>query len=164
MSQYGVDKPIIQTEAAIVYHDPPNAPADQQYQAAKADYVVWAMARNWAEGLLGTTWYSLEGWRGSGLINQNQEPFPAYHSLKNMATKLKRTVFVSRDVLDGYERFIFQGNQRIWLLIPTTGSYTAEVQISTPSGLVKAEDLFGAPHPYSSTIAFSRPIYLYFDQ
>jgi hypothetical protein len=130
MSQYGVDKPIIQTEAAIVFHDSQNAPADEQYQAAKADYVVWAMARNYAEGLLGTTWYSWRGWRGSGLVNQNQEPFAAYYSLKNMATKLKRAVFVSRDVLDGYDRFIYRKeNQNIWLLIPISLDLTIWLDI-----------------------------------
>jgi hypothetical protein len=164
MNQYGVFKPIMQTEAALV-NTHPAAPTDELFQAAKADYAVWVMARNWGEGLLGTTWYSLEGWRNSGLIDSNQQPLPAYNSLKNMATVLDEAEFVSRDVHDGYERFIFRkAGERIWLLIPTTGSYDAQVSIVVPPGLVKVENIFGDNHPFTSTIEFSRPIYLYFNQ
>jgi hypothetical protein len=164
MNQYNVFKPIMQTEAALV-NTHPAAPTDEVFQAAKADYAVWVMARNWGEGLLATTWYSLIGWRNSGLIDSNQQPLPAYNSLKNMATVLDEAEFVSRDVHDGYERFIFRkAGERIWLLFPTAGTYQAEISITTPPGLVKAENVLGANHPYSSTIEFSRPIYLYFNQ
>jgi hypothetical protein len=165
MGKYGVDKPIIQTEAALIYHDPPNALTDLKYQNTKADYIVWVMARNWAEGLLGTTWFSFTGWRGSDLVGPDEQPLPAYHALKNMATVLSRATFVSRDVFDDYERFAFRKSaQTIWLLIPTKGAYEATVTIDTPDKLVMTKNIVGDNHTNGDTIVFNRPIYLFFDQ
>jgi hypothetical protein len=165
MARYGVNKPLLQTEAALVYHDPPNALINPKYQAAKADYIVWTMARNWAEGLIGTTWYSLYGWRGSELLDNSNNPLPAYESLKNMAFLLHHAEFISRQIYPEYEKFIYNKHgQRIWLLIPTHGDYDHSISIPVPSHLIKVEDLFGEEISYLDNIVFHRPIYLFISQ
>ena len=158
MGQYGVDKPIFQTEAALLYE------GSQQitYQQIKADYAVWLYARNWSEKLPATMWYTLLGWRGSELIDSNGQPLPVYDAIKNMTTILERAEFVSREKFSGYDRFIFnRGNQRVWLIIPTTENLDVHLSIPKPAGFTSAKDIYGSDLAVGDPILFSRPVYLF---
>lgn len=78
LSSYGWDKPLLHTEGALLcpssFKTSCNPPGPAFYEA-QADYVVWLYVRNWAEGLLGTMWYTLDGpgWQESALLDGGQQ-------------------------------------------------------------------------------------------
>lgn len=156
MTAYNVNKPILQTEAAIL-----SGLISPQFEDVKADYVVWTVARNWAEGISATFWYSLTGWRGSGLVDADKNPLPAYHSFKAMATILDGVEFIAREPQTGYEKFVFRNAiHNIWVLVPVSEAYGVNQLISAPTGLVKVLNVYGEEQTTGATISFSRPIYL----
>jgi len=52
------------------------------FQNTKANYVPQAFAAAKAEGLLANVWYSMHGWRNSGLVKKDGNPYPAYTALQ----------------------------------------------------------------------------------
>lgn len=117
MAAYSVDKPIIHTEGSLICPEwnstDCNPPGDEFFDS-QADYVVWLYVRNWANGLLGTMWYKFEGpgWRFGSLLDQNQNPRPAYYALKFLTEILNGAQYSKPvkqyDQVNGYE---FIGNQ-----------------------------------------------------
>jgi len=53
-----------------------------EFHQTKANYVTQAYTAAKAEGLLANVWYSIRGWRGSGLVKNNDIQFPAYTALQ----------------------------------------------------------------------------------
>lgn len=158
MARYGVNKPIALTEAAILYGD---ATPSAQYETYKADYIVWLFANTWAQGLKGTIWYSMEGWRGSGMFDSLDQPTPAFLALKNMTTLLTLAEYLSREDAFGYTKFTYRtADKNIWLLIPTGEFYGASNTIAKPASFVMALDLFGNQLNFPGDIQFARPIYV----
>ena len=153
MSQYGINKPIMLAESAII---------DINSEEAKSDYLVWTYANTWSKGLKATFWYSLEGWRGSQLI-YNNTPLPAYYALQTMTGILGQSDFKSREDNLGYTKFVFTlGSQEIWLLIPTGEVAGTEYSISRPSNFIKLVNIYGVDQPDpGNPISFSRPVYVF---
>lgn len=165
MSNYQVNKPLLITEAALLYGDAPFSDDNtrQHYEDQKADYIVWVYANAWSKGVKGVTWYALEGWRKSELIREGNE-LPAYQALKTMTGYLKNADFLSReDDNDGFTKFVFRnGGETIWLMIPTGQEYGKTYTIGKPSNLKKVVNLFGEEQVVSgSTISFTRPVYVF---
>ena len=106
MANYGVDKPLILTEGSLICPEwsteDCNPPTDAFYEA-QADYVTWLYVRNWAEGLLGTIWYRFESpnWRYGSLLDDNQNPKPAYNALNFITEELKSASYTAQ--IQGYE-------------------------------------------------------------
>ncbi|GAP09600.1 cellulase [Bellilinea caldifistulae] len=164
MLKYGVNKPIIHSEAYLL--DRPEAPDDyESFEDYKADYLVWVYANGWSQDLKAVTWYSIEGWKGSELIRRDGSETKALQALKTMTGFLHQAQFLSRDDNIGYTRFIFRkGNELTWLLIPTGQQYGMEYSIPIPSKFKKAIDLFGNEQAVTDTIRFSRPTYVFLNQ
>jgi hypothetical protein len=164
MASYGVDKPLMHTEGALLCNEntPICNPPQPEFFQDQADYVVWLFVRNWAEGLRGSVWYQFEGpgWRYSGLLDANQQPKPAYEALKFLAQELGNATYVKRvsryPVLRGYE-FSAPG-KRVWVLwAPDDQLHT----ITLPPDLHKVFDKYGKDiTPAGSTITVMSPIYL----
>jgi hypothetical protein len=157
MVQYGVDKPLLHTEGALLL-DQLGAEAFQQ---AKADYVVWLYARNWSLGVKGTIWYTLDGpgWRYGGLLDSNQNPLPGYTALRFM-TEILNDYQYNQEILPGNDTFGFEfrkGTSKIWVVF--TPDKNARV-ISTPSGITAAYDPLGNAVSYGTSITITRPTYL----
>ena len=118
--------------------------------------------RNWAEGLLGTTWYQFEGpgWRYGGMLDANQNPKPAYYAFDFLTTELGETSYSGRVTqypdLRGYA-FTALG-KRIWVLwSPDEQAHT----ITLPTHTVRVYDKYGNDvTPAGSTIAVQSPIYV----
>ncbi len=164
MSLYGVNKPIIITEAALLYSDSP-FPDDQtrqDYESQKADYLVWLYANTWSQGVKGVTWYAFEGWRKTELVREGQE-LPAFHALKTMTGFLKNADYLNREDNDGYTKFVYRnGNEIIWLLVPTGQVYGQQYSIPVPPKLKRVVDIFGNEQgAVGSNIAFTRPTYVF---
>ena len=106
-AQYGVHKPILMNEGGLLcYPGSRGCPGDEFY-AAQANYAIRMYSRTWASGLLGATWYTLNGpgWRDGGLLDRSGAPRPAYTTLKFMSTLLKDAVYtgqLSTGALEGY--------------------------------------------------------------
>ena len=185
MGKYGVDKPIIQTEGALGcppglpldynplqvvlgfqggkmpdYNPFCNPPVDAYYEA-QADYVVWLYVRNWAQGLLGTSWYTLEGpsWFNAGLFNLDKTPRPAYHALKFLTEELSSSDYV-RVVPDPNLRVyeFIASEKRIWVLwSPDEHEYP----ITIPGNTQNIYDKYGDTiSPQGGQITVKSPIYI----
>jgi hypothetical protein len=162
MASRGVSKPIIASEAALTCSG--CGSHDSVYEEAKANYVVWLYVRNLVAGLMGTTWYTIEvpGWRYAGLLDEYQNPRPAYNALKFLARELTETTYQNPVTqfpsLRGYQF----GNswKRIWVLwAPDEQPYT----INVPTGATVVYDKYGAViTPESGQISVKNPVYIEF--
>jgi len=162
MRSYGVERPIIHSEAYLL--DRPDNPEDYNlFEEYKADYLVWVYANGWSQGLKAVTWYAIEGWKGSELINRDGSETKAFQALKTMTGFLKFADFISREDYEGFTKFVYRnGNEIIWLLIPTGQQYGTMYSIPAPSKLKRVVDLFGNDQTVSgSNIAFTRPVYIF---
>jgi hypothetical protein len=162
MRSYGVERPIIHSEAYLL--DRPDNPEDYNlFEEYKADYLVWVYANGWSQGLKAVTWYAIEGWKGSELINRDGSETKAFQALKTMTGFLKFADFISREDYEGFTKFVYRnGNEIIWLLIPTGQQYGTMYSIPAPSRLKRVVDLFGNDQTVSgSNIAFTRPVYIF---
>jgi hypothetical protein len=160
LSTYGVSKPIMFTETGLLFDEPATADFEQK----KAQYVVWLFTRNLSEGIIATTWYTLDGpgWRNSGLLDADQNPLPAYYAFQTMTQMLGEAVFV-RDVTGlpaGVIGFEFNDGQDIWVLFSEDGS---QKSLPLPAGFDSAYDLYGNLVDTSGgQILFSQPVYVTF--
>ena len=160
MSEYGVSKPVILSEVTILDHlETENIVA---FQAAKADYVVWLFARNLAVDIKATIWYQLDGpgWEKGGLLDENQDPTPAYEAFDVMTDTLEGAVYSGDLSLDegmvGFE--FFKGARRIWVLFSEDNN---QHTINLPDYFIRAYNLFGETvTPSEDEISFKRPIYI----
>jgi hypothetical protein len=158
MSQYDISKPIIHSEGALLFSN------GDAFEEAKADYVPWLYARNMSEGIRATTWFTLSGpgWRGSGLLDQNQDPLPAYWALKFMIQELTDATFISKTEdpnTPGVVEFIFSRmNKSIHIYFSIDGD---PHDITTPIGWTALYDVYGNPltNP-GDTLTILHPVYL----
>ena len=160
MANYGLNKPIMHTEGSLIcpYCESPTA----GFLEAQADFVIWLYVRNIAEGLKSTIWYQFNGpgWRFSGMLDENQEPKPAYRVLEFLTQELAGAIYrfpiVQYPALKGYE---FRNSQnRIWILwSPDGSSYT----IGLPSGYQRVLDKYGTDiTPSTNSLSVNSPIYI----
>lgn len=108
LAQYGVEKPILMNEGGLLCYPSETACHEMgNFYGDQANYAVRLYSRAWANGLRGAVWYTLNGpgWRDGGLLDTAQQPRPAYHTIKFMASLLDGATYVgplSNDVLEGY--------------------------------------------------------------
>jgi len=50
----------------------------EEFQLSKASYAIQANANALKEGLKANVWYSLTGWRVTGLVDKEMIPYPVY--------------------------------------------------------------------------------------
>ena len=160
MSNYGLNKPLMHTEGSLICANC-ETPGSEFYET-QADYVVWLFVRNLAQDIRSTIWYQFNGpgWRFSGILNEAQEPKPAYDALEFITEELSDVAYNSPVVkypsLRGYE---FRNSQkRIWVLWSPDGiSYT----IDLPGRFQKVLDKYGADiTPSGTSISVKSPIYI----
>ena len=163
LAAYGhSEKFLLNTEVALLCgRDGTEAQCrSDDFALTKAYYITEANASALAQGLYSNIWYSLTGWRASGLVDGSLKPNLAYDADKFSATNLKGATFVA-DVTDypgvkGYE--FNKDGKRIWLLWSLDGdSHT----ISLPSLPAHVFDAFGAALSTQKEITITlAPVYL----
>ena len=122
LSQYGVSgKFLMNTESAILCDSCSN---DSIFETTKAYYVAQAYAAAIAEGLRANIWYSVPGWRNSGLLNGDLSPRPAYTAFQFGRNELRDATWM-RDITEysgvkGYE--LQRGDRRIWVFWSLDGT------------------------------------------
>ncbi|MDQ7029101.1 MAG: beta-galactosidase [Ardenticatenia bacterium] len=125
LARYGVTKPILMNEGGLLCHPlTPDCNEGGAYQDEfrddQANYVVRLYVRGWANGLDGVVWYTLNGpgWRQGGLLDENQQPRPAYTTMKFLVdlfdgAKFEMALPTGTDLLEAY---VFrQGQKRIYV-------------------------------------------------
>ena len=169
LSSYSVSgKFLMNTEVALGCGD---ANGSQSYcktadfETTKAYYLAQTYAAGIAEGLRASIWYSVLGWRNSGLLNTDLSPRPAYTAFQFARNELGDAVYIGEitaaDIggassVKGYK---FQwGDRRIWVLWSLDGNTYSINLSSVPLG---AWDALG--NSISPTISMNvslNPLYL----
>ena len=152
--KYGVSKPIIMNEGGLMcYSWDLNNPdcSTNDFRDDQANYVVRLYTRTWANGILGSTWYTLNGpgWRQGGLLDSNQAPRPSYNTLKFMATLLNGSSYrgqLSSGALEGYA-FFNRSAQREYRVYWRNDSSSTLLML--PGGTVAVYNKFGQVVPPS---------------
>jgi hypothetical protein len=130
------------------------------FNQTKANYIAQANVSALVEGLRGNLWYSLTGWRGTALVDKNQQPLPAYEAYKVSAEQTLKARFV-REITDfpGVRGFELERDGKfIWFLSATDGQ---EHEVKLPSQPVAILDVFGAELPLASELTIgAAPVYI----
>jgi hypothetical protein len=145
LSQYGhPEKYLMNTEVAILCGNTGNESIckTEEFARTKANYLAQVNAAAQAEGLRTNIWFSLTGWRASGLVKGNLEPLPAYQAYQTSVIRLAKAVF-SNDLtafpqVKGYE-FVREGTV-VWVLWSLDGE-PHPVQLPSPPNAIY--DVFG---------------------
>jgi hypothetical protein len=159
MEDYGISgKFLMNTETALLCgtaQDPPGGPGcesdpESDFEQTKAYYITQSYAAALAEGLRANIWYSLSGWRNSGLVYSDLSPRPAYFSFKFARQKLEDVIFIGAitsqdtggtDSLLGY-KFQYTDGRPIWVI---WSKDREESTISLPDPPLGVWDAFGNP-------------------
>ena len=165
MDKYGVDKPLMHTEGSLICPGEDIIrcnPPETVFYDKQADYVVWLYVRNWADGILATTWFQFDGpgWRYSGMLDASQTPKPAYQAFRFLTQQLGNAWYegpVPRYApLKGYA--FGTPDKRIWVLWPADETPWS---IYLPHDVTHVYDKYGNDiTPKDNTITFSHPIYV----
>lgn len=162
LATYGYSKLLINTELALLCGSNGSEPAcsSEDFSTTKANYIAQAYPAALAEGLSGNIWYSLTGWRASGLVNDSLQPNIAYVAYMYSEAMLGNAQFV-REITDfpgvkGYEFSREVGN--IWIL---WSSVSGEQQVQLPGTPQKVSNVIGDPLAVEQNITVSlSPVYI----
>jgi hypothetical protein len=94
------EKYLLDTEVAILCGSTGKEPQclEEDFERTKAYYLVQANTAASAIGLRANVWYSMLGWRASGLGDSLQQPLLAYQALRFNAQALLRAAYWSEVV------------------------------------------------------------------
>ena len=134
LSKYNVDKPIMMNEGGLLCH-PSNAQTcaqlENDYRDDQANYAIRLYTRTAVNNLLGSVWYTLDypGWRDGPLLDENQEPRPAFKAIEFLSSKIKHgnyTQSLSSGNVEGYE---FSSGNQVYQIYWTNDSSTGIVTL-----------------------------------
>jgi hypothetical protein len=161
------------TEAAIVcggFEDTPGQPPCESeptspFERTKAYYVAQVYSAAIAEGLRSNIWYSVLGWRNSGLLTSSGAPRPAYDSYQFARSELGNASFVGdidsldTGVVSGIKGYKFnRGGRIIWLLWSLDGTGHSISFSTLPRAIF---DVFGNALPVGSPLNVTlMPLYI----
>lgn len=158
LSQYSVSgKYLMNTETALLCTE---CSGDATFETSKAYYLAQSYSTAIARGLRANIWFSLLGWRNSGLLNADLSPRPAYTAFQFSRNTLQDATSI-RAIVDyvgvkGYE--FQQENRRIWVLWSLDGNTHS---VNLPAAPVSAWDALGTPVSPDASIDVSlNPLYL----
>ena len=156
------EKYLMNTEVAILCGSTGNESACQteEFARTKANYLAQANAAAQADGLRTNMWFSLTGWRASGLVKGNLEPLPAYQAYQTSVIRLTKAVFsnglTAFPQVKGYE-FVREGTV-IWVLWSLDGEPHLVQLPSQPNAIY---DVFGQLLPPDQNLTITLdPVYI----
>lgn len=155
-------KYLMNTEAGLICGRVGDEPECQSgdFELTKAAYVAQVNTAALAEALRANIWYSLTGWRGSGLVDGTLQPNQAFQAFQVSAKQLEQAAFV-RSVTEitgvrGYE--FYRGGERLQVLWSSDGSKHAVHFEQMPEAIL---DLLGENIQPAQDLTIShRPIYV----
>ncbi|GAH52485.1 unnamed protein product, partial [marine sediment metagenome] len=97
---------------------------NEEFQLSKASYAIQANANALKAGLKANVWYSLTGWRGTGLVDNEMLPYPVYDAYAFNSERLNQAVFIKEiNVYAGVKGIeILREDHREWILWAVDGS------------------------------------------
>ena len=163
LGQYSVSgKFLMNTESAVLCDSCSN---DSTFETTKAYYVAQAYAAAIAQGLRANLWYSVLGWRNSGLLNGDLSPRPAYTAFQFARSELRDAAFAGditgSDIggASGVKGYKFnRGDRRIWVLWSLDGASHSITLSSLP--LTAWDALGNSVTPAVSMNVSLNPLYL----
>jgi hypothetical protein len=133
-----------------------------EFELTKAYYAAQAYAAALAEGLRANVWYSITGWRGSGLVSPGHKLKPVYTTYQFSANELGNAQYVGElDAQEKVKGFEFnRDGTLIWLLWSLDGS---EHQLHLPESPSAVYTVFGEPLPNGQVLTITlEPVYVEF--
>ncbi|MDE3090533.1 MAG: cellulase family glycosylhydrolase [Chloroflexota bacterium] len=163
LGQYGQsDKFLMNTETALLCgtsgEEPPCQTKD--FANTKAYYLAQSYASALAADLDANLWYSMLGWRASGLLNPGDlAPLPAFEAYRFVTKELHKARFIRRlqeyPGVMGYE--FERDGRRIWALWSLDGN---SHPVTLPSAPLAAWDALGnSVSPAASLTIDLKPLY-----
>jgi hypothetical protein len=147
MARYGVDKPLLMNEGALLcYRFSPLCPAQGFYEAQPI-YAARTFVRSHELKLYGLIWYTLNGpgWQDGGLLDAQQQPRPVYRTLQLLTSTLAGATYegATRDGTLEAHRFRKGGTRYeiVWMNDSTTR------ELPLPAGARRLLTLTGAERP-----------------
>jgi hypothetical protein len=96
LARYGWGgKPLLNTEVALICASNPAVCASEAFTLTKAYYAAQVNAGALAAGLKANLWYSLQGWRDSGLVGAGNTPNLAYAAYAASVARLEGATSVA---------------------------------------------------------------------
>jgi hypothetical protein len=144
LEQYNVtDKFLINTEAALICGPDGIAQgtegceptSDSLYEQTKARYVVQSYTTAISDGSQSNIWFSLYGWRNSGLLNSDSTPRPAYDAYKFARKELQDATFqmMITDYPNVKAYQFLRHNRIVWVMWSVDGAYQTVSLPGTPA-------------------------------
>lgn len=167
LNLYGFpDKFLLNSELALLCGRDGNEPEcqNENFRLTKAYYLAQAYVTAIAEHLTANIWYSLTGWRGSGLVDAQKQPNEAYQALKISSQRLAGAGYLGPITdFNGVRGFAFErGESLIWVLWSLDGEkHTLELE-QLPKAIY---DVFGVELNASQRIEVKvAPMYVEFSE
>jgi hypothetical protein len=167
LERYGNDdKYLLNSEGALICGSTGKEPActTESFNMTKASYLVQSYTTARALGLLANIWYDLNGWRGSGLVDNEGNPKPAFNALIFNTSIMKGADYVAEiQDYEGVVGFSFESTDSvIWLMWSSDGLNNIIKPDTPPDRLY---DLFGSESSGYTEISIGySPIYLVWDK
>jgi hypothetical protein len=165
LTTYGYpDKFIINSELGLLCGETGEEPdcKTEIFENTKANYVAQTYAIAKAMGLRANIWYSIHGWRGSGLATMGNSPSKALSAFETSARILSGSVL--NRTLDGYPQIMgyeFLKNKTMYWVIWALDSDTQLIQLTDMPKAIY--DIYGNPLKPQREIGVGlSPIYIEF--
>jgi hypothetical protein len=167
LAQYNVNgKYLMNTEVAMLCGRTGQEPVctTSDHEATLSSYILQSFAAGMADGLGVMVWFSVAGWRGSGLLDANLTPLPPYNAYKNARVWLGGAGFI-RTVTDftGIQGYEFSNNGlRIWVLWSVIGAGNPLI-ITLGMAPRAVYDMYGTSLPPASSLNIGlEPLFVVF--
>lgn len=167
LTTYGCpDKFLMNTEVALLCGRDGTEEICQgdDFSNTKAYYAVQAYTAAQSIGIWTNIWYSMEGWRGSALVDPSGEPLPVYQAIRNYSERLDQLApWGEVSDFDGLRVYEFRGGNgdastRVWVAWSLDGLPHEVSLVALPSAVY---DAFGnalpLSHQFTVTVA---PVYI----
>lgn len=158
---YG-DKYLINTEIAVLCGSTGNEPVclHDDFLKTKAYFVIQAHTMTAALGLRGAVWFSINGWRSSGLVSQWFQPLEVYEAFGFNSRMLDRAAFWGENhAYAGIRIYEFRrGEEQFWIAWSQDGETHS---ITLDSAPLMVYDYLGRELTKTKQISVSlAPIYI----
>jgi Cellulase (glycosyl hydrolase family 5) len=160
---------LMNTESAILDYCPNDiCGGGQTFENTKAYYITQVYATAIATGLRANIWYDVFGWNGSGLLNGNLSPLPAYTAFQFGRSELRAATYSgatsatdigsASSLIKGYKFQRIDDQHRVWVLWSLDGNTHTITLASAP---LAAWDALGASVSTATSMNITvKPLYL----
>jgi len=163
LAEYGYEeKPIFNTESGLLCGKHGQEPEclTNEFELTKANYAVKANTTAYAISLESYIWYSLLGWRGSGLASETFEPFPVYYALTYNISRLEGSAFIGElEDYPGVKGYQFEQNGRLFWIVWSQDGSNHTIQLTEEPSVIFG--VYGSELPLTKNLVVNQsPVYV----